>query len=115
VGSESNSIPRMISTTHSLHLPCVTQDVGTRTPACSAAVKSETPGGTSIRCPLTVRVTGIGDELPACGAFELELYRTRDVLGGAWPLLRFAPSPLRQVIVRTLKPTLAGELIDSFH
>ena len=36
------------STMHSLHLPCVTQDVGTRTPARSAASNSDVPGVAAI-------------------------------------------------------------------
>ena len=64
--SRTRSAPRaapcrsVTSTMHSLHLPCFTQDVGTCTPACSAAVEERRPpASTAIRCPLTVRVTGI--------------------------------------------------------
>ncbi len=59
VGGDSSSSPSVTSTTHSLHLPCVTHDVGTRTPARSAALKSDMPAGASMRCPLTVSVTGM--------------------------------------------------------
>src|SRR3954466_3030059 len=38
----------------------------------------------------------------------------RDVLGRALALLRFAPSPLREIVVGALPPALGRELIDPF-
>src|SRR3954453_9372692 len=91
-------------------------DVGTRTPACSAAVKRETPTGASIRHPLTVSVAGMkfGD-LPVGSALEFELDSVRDFGRRALALLRLAPSPLREIVVGGLQPTRGGKSIDALH
>ena len=57
VGGDSSSMPSVTSTMHSLHLPCLRQDVGTRTPSRSACSKSECPGRRRSCCPLMVSVT----------------------------------------------------------
>ena len=43
-GFERHSRPSVTSTTHSLHFPCLLQEVGTGMPRASALVKSEMPG-----------------------------------------------------------------------
>src|SRR3954463_14854714 len=111
-GGESKSIPPPISTMHSLHLPWVMHDVGTRTPACSAAVKRETPTAASIRHPLTVSVAGmkLGD-LPVGSALEFELDGVHDFRRRALALLRLAPPPLCQIGGGGIQATRRGKAI----
>ena len=46
--AERHSIPSVISTRHSLHLPCLRHEVGTLTPSVSAQSNSDGPGATRV-------------------------------------------------------------------
>src|ERR1022692_1243019 len=61
VRGERASMPGPTSTRHSLHLPCLGQEVGTRTPSDSAQSKIVEPKAALVDCPLMVSVAGIGD------------------------------------------------------
>ncbi len=75
---------RVTSTMHSLHLPWATHDVGTRTPACSAASNSVTPAGASMRVP----VDGERD-----GMLQVALYQSASASSSRLHRLARPPAP----------------------
>src|SRR5664279_4578670 len=100
VGSERHSMPSATSTTHSLHLPFLTQDVGTRTPTLSAQSKSVAPRGASVVCPSMVRVAAIPltnwPLLPTGSGFEFRNDGFGNFPRGAFAFFLVAPVPLVQ-------------------
>src|SRR5262245_5058592 len=60
-------MPWVISTRHSLHLPCLRQEVGTLTPSNSAQSNKEGPGATSRRWSLKCNSTLIS-AVPDCAS-----------------------------------------------
>src|SRR5579859_3392679 len=108
-------MPSTTSTMHSLHFPCLRQEVGTSMPRSSANSKSDRASVPSIVCPLMVRVTAMGGVwLPAL-CFEFGFHGFSNLLCGAFALFFFGPLPLGQVIVGTLKAALGGKNIDLLH
>src|SRR5580698_3524887 len=100
---------------HSLHLPCLRQEVGTSMPMASAWSKSDKPGFASIDCPLIVSVTAIAGKFLETFGFEFRLHRFRYFARRTFALLFLAPFPLCEIIVGTRKPSLRRQLVNLFR
>src|SRR6185437_12154799 len=115
VGAERAPMPSTTSTMHSLHLPCLRQEVGTSMPRSSACSNSDFPDSAVMDCPLMLRVTAItGEFLPGL-CFQIRFQRLRDLARRAIAFRFLAPLPLGEVVVHALQSLPGGEQIDVLH
>ncbi len=116
VGGERHSMPATISTRHSLHFPCLPQDVGTCTPRRSAWSNSDGPASAGASTPLMESCT---DMIYSCSSTTNQLpppthpAATRPPRARPVALLLVAPMPMGQIFVRVAHAAFHGHGVDA--